>query len=128
MIQKRLHGVIALGAIFLGASVTPSAAHHSYVMFDHGKTATIQGTVAKIDWSDPHVYFWLYVANDKGAYDLYALESASVNNLARRGWTKSTIQTGEKVTIAYHPLKDGRNGGSFVQATHADGSISKAGQ
>ena len=117
-----LRPIFACAALALCASAVPAVAHHSYAMFDRNKTTTVQGTIAKIDWSDPHVFFWIYVSNGKGGYDLYALEAGSVNNLVRRGWTKTTLQVGEKVSADFHPLKDGRNGGSFVQVGHADGT------
>ena len=122
MIAALVFGVPLLAV----AGAAPAFAHHSYVMFDQTKLSKIEGTVAKVDWGDPHVYFWVYVSDGKGGHDVYALESSSVNALARRGWKKDTLRVGEKVTIAYHPLKDGRLGGSFLTATHAEGTVSDA--
>ena len=102
-------------------------AHHSYAMFDGTRTLTVTGTVAKLEWTNPHVFVWVYVPNKDAAsgYDLYAFENGSTNVLARRGWSKTTFAPGEKVTIEYWPLKDGRNGGHFRRATHADGHVTK---
>jgi thiosulfate/3-mercaptopyruvate sulfurtransferase len=104
----------------------PSArAHHSYAMFDGGKTLTVAGTVAKLEWSNPHVYVWVYVPNPRASsgYDLYGFENGSTGVLARLGWSKSSLVVGEKITVEYWPLKDGRTGGHFVKATHADGRV-----
>jgi Family of unknown function (DUF6152) len=98
-------------------------AHHSYAMFDLSKRSTVNGTVAKLEWGNPHVFVWLYVANSKGKYDLYALENGSISILSRYGWTRQTLKAGDKATIEYLPLKDGRNGGYFVKAKFADGRI-----
>jgi hypothetical protein len=114
----------ALAACLL-VSAAPTMAHHSYAMFDLDKRLTVSGTVAKVEWANPHVFIWMYVANDKGAYDLYGFEAGAVSLLTRYGWTKSTAKTGEKVTVEYFPLKDHRPGGAFIKMTHADGSVSR---
>jgi hypothetical protein len=105
---------------------TPLMAHHSYAMFDGSKTLTVTGTVAKLEWTNPHVYVWVYVPNlkAKSGYDLYAFENGSTNVLARLGWSKKTFKVGEKISVAFWPLKDGRTGGHFIKATHADGRVS----
>lgn len=105
----------------------PAAAHHSYALFDLGKTATVAGTIAKVEWVNPHVSVWLYVADPKqpSGYALYVFETSGTNSMMRVGWTKSTFPAGAKVSIDYHPLKDGRRGGSFVRATQADGTVVK---
>jgi hypothetical protein len=102
-----------------------AAAHHSYAMFDGARTATVKGTVAKLEWTNPHVFIWMYVPNparDNG-FDLYAFENGSPNVLARGGWSPMTFAAGEELTIEYWPLLDGRTGGHFRLATRADGSV-----
>jgi hypothetical protein len=107
--------------IAISAGMSPAVAHHSYVMFDRSKTMTLNGTVAKIDWTEPHAHFWFYVPNDKGDYDLYSFEAGGLVGLVRMGWTKATLKVGDKVTVMFHPLRDGRNGGLFLEATLSDG-------
>jgi hypothetical protein len=122
---SRLHSL--LGALVaMSIPCAPLLAHHSYAMFDGTKTLTVSGTVAKLEWGNPHVYVWVYVANPKAAsgYDLYAFENGSTGVLSRLGWSKSTFVAGEKISVDYWPLKDGRTGGHFVKATHADGRVS----
>jgi hypothetical protein len=94
-------------------------------MFDGTRTLTVTGTVAKLEWVNPHVYVWVYVPNPKAAsgYDLYAFENGSTGVLSRLGWSKNTFAVGEKISVDYWPLKDGRTGGHFVKATHADGRV-----
>ena len=117
--------VIVAAAFLLLASA--ARAHHSYAMFDGTHTLNVSGTVAKLEWTNPHVYVWMHVPNPSAptGYDLYAFENGSTNVLARMGCTKSTLQVGEKISVEYWPLKDGRNGGHFLKATHADGHVSK---
>lgn len=104
---------------------TAASAHHSYAMFDGSKTLTVAGTVAKLEWMNPHVFVWVYVPNPKAptGYDLYAFENGSPNVLARLGWSKAALNIGEKLTVEYWPLKDGRNGGHFLKATRAQGQV-----
>lgn len=103
----------------------PVQAHHSYAMFDATKKQTVSGTVAKWGWQNPHSYLWVYVENDKAesGHDLYAFENGSTNVLSRLGWTKSTVTAGDKISIEYYPLKDGRTGGHFIQITLANGQV-----
>src|SRR5262245_15469796 len=92
-------GVLALGfCCAAGAS-----AHHSYAMFDGKQTVTVTGTVAKIEWTNPHVFIWFYVPNAarESGYDLYAFENGSPNVLTRRGWSATTFAQGEKLAITY---------------------------
>jgi Family of unknown function (DUF6152) len=114
----------ALALVTLGAS--PAFAHHSYSMFDTTKSVFVEGTVAKVEWVNPHTFVWLYVekAGEPGEYDLYAFENGPITMLMRHGWTKETLKVGERLTVQYFPLKDGRTGGSFVKAIHEDGAES----
>lgn len=114
-------------AAVIGLCVLARAdAHHSYVMFDGSRTLTVRGTVAKLEWVNPHIVLWLYVPQPSGSgHDLYAFESGSTNVLARRGWSRDTFKPGDKVSIEYWPLKDGRHGGHFRLATHADGHVTR---
>jgi hypothetical protein len=108
--------------ITLSAASTSALAHHSYALFDLKQRRMAEGTVAKLEWTNPHTFVWVYVKGKQG-FELYAFESGSVAMLKRYGWTQNTFARGEKVTIEYFPLKDGRNGGAFIKATHTDGHV-----
>lgn len=116
---------IKASVLYLALAAQPANAHHSYAMFDGTRTLKVSGTIAKLEWRNPHTYVWLYVRNDSSAsgFDLYAFESAGPGVLSDRGWSKTSFVAGEKVTIEYWPLKDGRTGGHFVSATYADGRV-----
>jgi hypothetical protein len=119
-------GWLAVAAASAFGMESSAAAHHSYAMFDGEHTKTVTGTLAKIDWTNPHVFIWLYVRNDAGAYDLYAFENGSPNVLGGRGWSKATFAVGETLAVRYWPLRDGRPGGHFAVATRADGTFMRA--
>ncbi len=99
--------------------------HHSYAMFDGSKILTVSGTVAKLEWSNPHVFIWIYVPNSRSptGHDLYGFSTASTNVLSRNGWSPAVLKVGEKVSVDYWPLKDGRTGGQFIKAVHEDGHV-----
>jgi hypothetical protein len=102
-----------------------AVAHHSYAMFDTSSTSTVTGTVAKLEWINPHAFVWVYVASrDKpGSYDLWGFENGSPSVLQGHGWNKDVLKAGEKVAIEYWPLRDGTIGGHCEKLTLADGRI-----
>jgi len=102
-------------AVVLVAAVSPSA-HHSFAVFDLTTSKSIDGTVKKVDWTNPHVWIWVDVPTTGGGTETYGFEGMSPNYLARRGWSRTTLQTGMKVTVQYRPLKDGKPGGMLVSA------------
>ena len=114
--------VPVIGFLTAAAGVTVSA-HHSFAPFDLSMEKTITGTVSRFEWTNPHSWIWVDVPNEKGGVDSWAVEGMSPNYLARRGWSKSTLKPGEKITIAIRPLRNGQNGGMFVRATLADGRV-----
>jgi hypothetical protein len=115
---------VAAGLILLMLLNTASA-HHSYSMFDASHKHTVSGTVAKLEWMNPHAFLWVYVglANAPGKYDLYAFENGSVNALTRLGWNAASLKAGDKIIVDYWPVKDGRKGGHLNKATLPDGRV-----
>jgi hypothetical protein len=110
-------------ALIVACSLAASAsAHHSYSMFDGARVVRVDATVAKLEWTNPHVFIWVYVANpDIKGHDLYGFENGSTNVLARRGWSKDVLPIGEKIVLEYWPLRDGRKGGHLKSIHFADG-------
>jgi hypothetical protein len=97
-------------------------AHHSYAMFDRTKLSTMTGTVRTLQWTNPHVYVWVYANDKQDDQDVWGFEFVGgPNGLERSGWSKRTMNIGDKVTVAYHPLKDGRNGGEFENVVLPNG-------
>ena len=113
----------SLALAVLVVAVVPAAAHHSFAAFDMTNQKTVTGAVKQVDWTNPHIWIWIDVANDKGGSDTYAFEGMSPNFLARRGSTRSTLHTGDKITVSYRPMRDGKNGGMFISGTTAAGKV-----
>jgi hypothetical protein len=115
MSRRLWHRVTAVAVWVLFAAVFVSA-HHSFAVFDLTTSKSIDGTVKKVDWTNPHVWIWVDVPTTGGGSETYGFEGMSPNYLARRGWSRTTLQTGMKVTVQYRPLKDGKPGGMLVSA------------
>jgi hypothetical protein len=96
------------------------SAHHSFAAFDMTKEQTITGVVSRFDWTNPHTFIWVDVTNDKGVTESWAIEGMSPNYLGRRGWSKTSVKPGEKITISIRPLKEGKTGGMFIRAQIGD--------
>lgn len=106
---------IVVGAM-LALAATAATAHHSFAMFDSGKEQVIEGTVKDFQWTNPHIWIQVNVADADGKFTEYSIEGGSPNGLRRAGWTKDAMKAGDKVKLTMHPLRDGSPGGSFVSA------------
>jgi hypothetical protein len=111
---------LLLGVILSGAS-PPGWVHHSGAMFDRTRVVTVNGVVREFQWSNPHSSFTLNVIAADGKVETWSIEMNGVSNLVRQGWKRSTLKTGDKVTVRVNPLRDGRPGGWYVSITLADG-------
>jgi hypothetical protein len=123
----RNHLRLAAIAVALTAGLAvpagPALAHHSFSPFDMGVEKTITGTVKTVEWTNPHTWIWLDVANEQGGVDAWGFEGMSPNYLARRGWTRTSLKVGDKITVTFRPLRDGKKGGMFVSTKTPDGKI-----
>ncbi|HEY2385098.1 MAG TPA: DUF6152 family protein [Terriglobia bacterium] len=125
--MKRGLIIALLAAAVIGAAVAPAFAHHSFSAFDVTTQRSVTGMVNKVDWTNPHIWLWIDVPNDKGGTDRYGFEGMSPNYLARRGWTRTTLKIGDKITIDYRPMKDGSKGGMFMTGKTNGKVLSMAG-
>jgi hypothetical protein len=93
--------------------VLQSLAHHSFAAeYDEKKVMTIKGKVTKLEWTNPHVRFYVDVKDDKGAVANWDLELMSVNTLTRAGWDRHTLKVGDEVTVTFYLAKDGTKRGN----------------
>ena len=114
--------LIAFAAGASLAAATPALAHHSFAMFDSQKEITIQGTIKEFQWTNPHSWIQINVADTQGSIKEWSIEGASPNGLARQGWRSTSLKPGDKVSMVIHPMKNGSNGGSLMAVQLPDGT------
>jgi len=93
-------------AILLTAAVIPSFAHHSFsAEFDLNRKVTLTGVVTKVEWTNPHTYFYVDVP-DGGKLTNWAFETAGPNTLYRQGWRRDSLKVGDHVTVTAYRARD----------------------
>ena len=112
-----------LTAILIVAAAGPVAAHHSFSAFNTTEQKTVTGTVKKVEWTNPHIWVWLDVPNEQGGVDAWGFEGMSPNYLERRDWTRTTLKVGDKLTVTFNPMRNGDNGGMFVNGKMGTGKV-----
>jgi len=104
-------------------------AHHAYsAEFDTTKPVKLSGVLTKVEWSNPHIWIYLDVKDEKGNVTNWGFSASPPGMLQRRGITKSSLKLGETLTIAGHRAKDGSNNASGNVVTFADGRDALIGQ
>jgi hypothetical protein len=94
---------------------TPVKAHHSFAMFDQGRTITITGTVKEFQWINPHVLIWVEVSGARNPQPIvWSIEATSPGILRRQGWSKDSLKPGDRIEVIGNPLRDGNFGAGFV--------------
>jgi hypothetical protein len=109
--MKRRVLAILVAAIGLIAAAIPAVAHHSFAAeFDSAKPVNLTGVVTKVEWMNPHTYFYVDVKDPQtGKVENWACEMGSPNGLTRQGWTRNTLHVGLVVTMEGTRAKDGSN-------------------
>jgi len=112
---------VLIAGFALALAGRPLLAHHSFAAeFDASKPFKLTGTVTKVEWMNPHTYFYIDVADEKGGkVTNWALEMGSPNGLMRAGWTRNTMKVGDEVTVEGSLAKDGSHTGNARSVTMA---------
>ena len=115
--------VVVLVAAVLLASAGRVLAHHSFsAEFDAQKPFKMSGTVTKVEWMNPHTFFYIDVTDEKTKkVTNWAMEMGSPNGLMRRGWNRNSMKIGDTVTVTGHRAKNNPAVGNASSVVLADG-------
>jgi Family of unknown function (DUF6152) len=115
--------VSSLLSLALLAASVPTRAHHAFsAEFDAKKPLTLTGTVTKLEWQNPHTWFYIDVDDGNGSVVSWGMELASPNLLMRNGWTQSSMKIGDVVTVeGFHAKNGAKIGNARVVTLAANG-------
>ena len=86
----------------------PASAHHAFAaVFDATKPLKLTGTVTKVEWKNPHAWFYVDVKDETGKVKNWAFELMSASGLLRNGWTQNTLKFGDEITVEGTAARDG---------------------
>ena len=100
----------ALMCVGLAATATAAWAHHSFgAEFDSTKPVKLKGVVTRLEWTNPHVYLWIDVADKAGKVKQWGFEMGPPHMLQKAGWKKNSLTLGETVEVDGWAARDGSN-------------------
>jgi hypothetical protein len=119
---SRSKALLAAGLILGFSSI--AAAHHSGAAYDMEHLKTTEGTVKTVNWTNPHITFVIDCdAKDGAPAQSMTFEVSSPGVLTRSGWTKRSLQPGDRAVFHYAPLRDGNPGGFLVKVDLPNGQV-----
>jgi hypothetical protein len=115
------YAILALVAV-TAFRTAPASAHHSFAAeFDASKPITLTGVVMQVDWTNPHVWFYMNVKGEDGRAVRWACEMGAPHQLQGRGWLRDTMKIGDTVTVNGALARDGSRRANARTVTTADG-------
>ena len=107
----------------MACAAAPAVAHHSAAPFDMTKEVSLNGTVEKWLWSNPHSWLYIMVTKADGTQEVWGLEAGSTGMMSRTGWSASAMKPGDKITATLHPSRNGNHVGLLSTVKLANGKV-----
>ena len=119
--KARLAILVAVSAL---TGAAPALAHHSFAAeFDGQKPFRITGSLVKVEWTNPHIYFYVDVKDESGAIVKWTLSAGSPGALSRRGFKKGDLKFGDTIVVDGYLARDGSHTMDARRVTLADGRV-----
>jgi DNA/RNA endonuclease YhcR with UshA esterase domain len=113
---------VMVGGLWVMMAVTPGTAHHSFAAeYDRDQPVKVTGVVTKIEWTNPHIWFFVDVKDDTGIVTNWAFSGGPPGVLDRRGISKRVLKPGDVVMVEGFRARDGSNNASGGSVTFPDG-------
>jgi hypothetical protein len=119
--NRRAASVLLNGGALLLAGTALVAHHAEFAQFDATKPVEVKGVIKKVEWANPHIWFYVDVKDDTGKITTWGFSGYPPGFLVRRGFTKETLKPGQIVTVRGNRAKDGSNNASGFMVIFADG-------
>jgi hypothetical protein len=120
--MKRSVWALLIGGVLLIVMSLPVRAHHSAAAeFDASQPVKVTGTIRKVEWNNPHVWFYVDVKDQAGEITTWGFSTSPPGSLMRRGITKDVLELGAVVNVEGTRARDGSNNGNSRSVTFADG-------
>lgn len=111
--------IFLLAGLLIGPA--PVSAHHGYAAYDETKTLSLKGTITDYELSNPHSTISFNVTDEHGNVESWVAEAGNIRLLKEEGWGPDTIKEGDKVTIYFHPAKNGSHAVNLEKIELPDG-------
>ena len=119
---------ILMASVGLLAAALPALAHHSFASeYDAKELVTLTGTITKVEWTNPHIYFYIDSKDSTGSVVNWAVEGYPPNTLKRTGFSRADLKVGDMVTITGYKAKDSSTRLAGREITFPDGTKKFAG-
>jgi hypothetical protein len=105
----------------IAAHAGAARSHHSFAIYDSDNPVTMMGIVEEFRWTNPHSYVVLRVTNADGSETSWELEQGPINMISRQGWTPTTLEPGDRISVVVQPLHSGQPGARLMSFEFASG-------
>ena len=119
--RVRTHAGMLVGSVLIVAAI-PLVAHHSFAAeYDSSQPVKVSGVLTKVEWTNPHIWFYLDVKDDRGGVTTWGFSAGPPGVLQRRGIPKSVLKIGETIVVEGFRARDGSTNASGGTVTFTDG-------